>query len=276
MTELPTKKLWLCLTCIWLCFGIVTHISSLLWKLQYNEIITADIIIDVGFYYHVPSLLWILYTPFLIKLYQRTPISQDSWKLYLPLHLLISVAFAPLARLMAITVDYSVKNAIGMTSVQIEDILYQARYIIFASAPRAFLSYWIVIGAIISWKYMESKKQKESTDTDSKCVLDQILVPHNSGKKVLNVEEIFWIAASKNYVDIHTENDRFKIRETLSMIKNKLDQSKFCQIHRSKIINKSAISSLKHWRRGEYVITLKNQRILTSSRTYHENVKALF
>ena len=272
---MPIKRLWFFLSLFWILFGIVTHVSSILWKFQYEEPINLDLIIDIGFYFHIPSILWIIYTPFLIRWYNQRPINSIHWKRNLPIHLIFSIVAAPVARIIAISIDYSIKNLVGMTSIPIYQIIPEAKYVIFASSPRAFLFYWIIIGAVILWEYLQDRRRSRVSTPLSNGFVQQILVPYKSGKKILDVEDILWIAASKNYIDIHTAEETYKIREPLGTIGRKLDRRKFFQIHRSKIINKAAVSSLKHWRRGEYLITLKNQRVLTSSRTYLNNIKSL-
>ena len=92
---------------------------------------------------------------------------------------------------------------------------------------------------------------------------------------MIDVEDIYWVEASRNYVHIHTSNQYFKLRQSLVSLRNELDEQQFLQIHRSKIINKAAIESLSHWRRGEYLIRLKNNKLLSSSRTYLQNIKEI-
>ena len=272
----PVRRIWYYLILVWVLAGLVTHISSILWMIQYGEEISLYRIIDVGFYYYTPVILWIIYTPFIIRLYQHRPLSGTNWKWNLLFHVLISLAFAPIARVLAIALDFSIKYLIGMEPKLPWEIVYQARFIILGSTPRAFLSYWIIIGAIIAWKYFALRKQKPTPIPEpSSNGIKRILVPHNASKKMIAVEDIYWIEANRNYVHIHTSDQYYKLRQSLTSLRDELDEQQFLQIHRSKIINKAAIESLSHWRRGEYLIRLKNNKLLSSSRTYLQNIKTI-
>ncbi len=269
---IPVRRIWCYLILVWVLMGLATHVSAIFWMIQYNEEISFYRIFDVGFYYYTPVFLWILYTPYLIRLYQKRPLSGPDWKWNLLFHILISIAFAPIARVLAIALDFSFKYMIGMEPNPPWEIVYQARFIVVGSAPRAFLSYWVVIGTVIAWKYIALRKQAVSKPSASKNTKKHILVPHNSSKKMIDVEDIYWIEANRNYVHIYTSNQSFKLRQSLAGLQKELDEAQFLQIHRSKIINKMAIESLSHWRRGEYLIRLKNDKLLNSSRTYRQQI----
>ncbi len=268
------KKIWLYLTLFWLLFGMATHISSIFWMLQYGETLNVYKIFDVGFYYYTPVLLWTLYTPVLWKVYSQIPLFGSNWKSNLLLHLVLSAMLAPVSRLMAIALDYTIKNLIGMGSVSIPHVLYETRFIILASTPRAFLFYWIVMGTLLIWQFSKIKAQSNMA-TDVSRKRRHIWVTVNSVRKKIEIEEIYWIGAARNYINLHTANQCYKIRRPLSSLLEELDSQQFLRIHRSKIVNKAAIEQMTHWRRGEYLITLKNRKLLTSTRTYRQNVRHL-
>lgn len=274
-TAVPVKRIWSYLIPVWLLIGLTTHISAILWMIQYGEDLSLYRIFDVGFYYYTPVILWILYTPILIRLYIKRPLSGSDWKRNLLFHFLLSAAFAPLARILAIALDFSIKNLIGMESTPAWEIVYQARFIAGGSAYRAFLSYWGVIGAIIAWEYFAFRKEATAEKPPQKRNKKQIAAPYKSGKKIIDVQDILWIEANGNYVNIYTSEHCFKLRRSLASLTNDLDERQFLQIHRSKIINKAAIESLSHWRRGEYLIRLKNNKLLSSSRTYRQNLQEI-
>ena len=268
-------KIWIYLFITWLGIGIVSHLSAILWMIQYDEQVTAYRIFDVGFYYYVPVLLWSLYTPLLIKWYDKYPLSGRDWKWRLSLHILISVLFAPIARILAITVDFSIKYVVGMETNLPWEIVYQARFIVVGSAARALLFYWIAIVVIEAYKYSVAKKNKKADNQIIEEAIKRIAVPYKAGKKLIDVQEIFWIEANRNYVHIHTSKQSFRLRESLASLAKRLDQQQFLQIHRSRIINKQAVESLNHWRRGEYLIRLQNNKLLSSSRSYQQNIRLI-
>jgi hypothetical protein len=247
--------------------------------IQYGEDTSFYKIFDIGFYYYIPVLLWIFYTPLLLRLYQIKPLHRINWKRNLAFHLFLSLALAPLIRAFAIWIDFTIKNLVGMESTPAWEIVCDARFIVIGSSPRAFLSYWLVIGACLSWEFIHFRRRSAqdpiAIGKPANKKKNQLLVPLKTGKKLLDIYDIFWVEADRNYVNIHTADHCYKLRQSLSSVYDVLDEHQFLQIHRSKIINKTAVESLSHWRRGEYLIRLKNNKLLSSSRTYTDNVKAV-
>ncbi len=104
---------------------------------------------------------------------------------------------------------------------------------------------------------------------------DTLVITTKGSNVILKLDSITWIESLGNYLLIHTENEEFKVRSTFSEFSQKLDK-RFLRIHRSYIVNRDFIDSFKHWRRGEYLITLSTGKNLGSSRTYRDTVISLF
>ena len=88
-------------------------------------------------------------------------------------------------------------------------------------------------------------------------------------------EDIDWIEAADNYVNLHVGADTHLIRETMNSLEGRLDSRKFLRIHRSTIVNAERIKELRPWFHGEYVDLLKDGTELTLSRTYREKILSL-
>jgi len=88
-------------------------------------------------------------------------------------------------------------------------------------------------------------------------------------------EDIDWIEAADNYVNLHVGVDTHLIRETMNSLEGRLDSRKFLRIHRSTIVNAERIKELRPWFHGEYVVLLKDGTELTLSRTYREKILSL-
>jgi two-component system, LytTR family, response regulator len=91
------------------------------------------------------------------------------------------------------------------------------------------------------------------------------------------IEELDWISASGNYVELHVGDETHLIREKLSVIETKLDPRIFMRIHRSTIVNLDRIKSLhplfKHpLFNGDQLVILKNGRELNLSRNYYDKL----
>src|SRR5208283_2858747 len=102
------------------------------------------------------------------------------------------------------------------------------------------------------------------------------LAVRSAGKTVfVDVEEIDWIEAAENYVQLHTGRAGHLLHVTMNTLEKSLDPEIFLRVHRSIIVNIGRIKELHPDMHGEYVITLQDGVRLRSSRTYHNKLKAL-
>ena len=101
---------------------------------------------------------------------------------------------------------------------------------------------------------------------------DRICVRCKGRFVFLNLDEIRWIQAAGNYLQLHTGGETYVVRDTLAKFGNRLDSGRFVRIHRSIIVNRQYIRELKPWHTGEYVLTLTNGKELTLSRKYRSSL----
>lgn len=91
----------------------------------------------------------------------------------------------------------------------------------------------------------------------------------------LSIDDVDWIQAAENYVEIHSGQINHLLHVTMNAFEGSLDPDMFVRIHRSLIVNISRIRHLQPNGRGEYLITLQDGTRLQSGRTYADRLKAL-
>jgi two-component system LytT family response regulator len=91
----------------------------------------------------------------------------------------------------------------------------------------------------------------------------------------LGVDEIDWIEAADNYVQVHAGRESHLLHATMNNLESRLDPKKFLRIHRSAIVNVGRIKELHPMFHGEYRVILKDGTRLTSGRSYRENLQKL-
>ncbi|HMQ03019.1 MAG TPA: LytTR family DNA-binding domain-containing protein [Pyrinomonadaceae bacterium] len=106
--------------------------------------------------------------------------------------------------------------------------------------------------------------------------LERLVVKSVGRVFFLKVEEIDWIEAAGNYVNLHTARGSHMVRETMNGIESKLDPEKFYRIHRSTIVNIDRIKELHPMFSGDYSVILYNGTELSLSRNYRERMLELF
>ena len=76
----------------------------------------------------------------------------------------------------------------------------------------------------------------------SSSLLTQIDVADERGEqRSIGTEDVLWIKAAGNYVQLYTTAGTFELRETISNLAAKLKHSGFRRIHRSVVVNEGAI-----------------------------------
>jgi len=74
---------------------------------------------------------------------------------------------------------------------------------------------------------------------------EEIFIKKGSSLVKLKLREIVYIEALENYVTLNTNDDKFTIHFTMKAIEHQLPSGVFIRVHRSFIINKSMIQSIK-------------------------------
>ena len=84
-----------------------------------------------------------------------------------------------------------------------------------------------------------SRKEPSSTGDE------EIFIKKSSSLVKLKLKDIIFVEALENYVTLNTNDDRFTIHFTMKAIENQLPSGVFIRVHRSFIINKSMIQTIK-------------------------------
>ncbi len=91
----------------------------------------------------------------------------------------------------------------------------------------------------------------------------------------IKLEEIDWLEAADNYVNLHIGAEAHLLRETMAAMEAKLPAEKFLRISRSTIVNIDRIKELQPMFHGEYVVVLRSGAKLTLSRGYRDKLQQL-
>jgi len=86
--------------------------------------------------------------------------------------------------------------------------------------------------------------------------LKRFLIKSGSASYFVKVEDIDWVAAAGNYVELHVGPKSHLMRKTMNTVEAKLDPQRFLRIHRSAIVNVERIKELRPRRYGDHQIVL--------------------
>lgn len=89
----------------------------------------------------------------------------------------------------------------------------------------------------------------------------------------LDPDDITAVQAEGNYVLLQRTAGSYLLRESISVMEEKLKPYGFIRIHRSVLVNTALVEEIQPWATGEYALRVKGGKEYTVTRTYKKNLK---
>ncbi len=102
--------------------------------------------------------------------------------------------------------------------------------------PLSFPRFFKAVDKTIRYNYQREISKAEN---------NEIFVKSNSSLVRLNMKDITYIEALKNYIIINTIDKKFTIHFTMKSIENELSSDLFIRVHKSFIVNKKLIKNIE-------------------------------
>ena len=97
----------------------------------------------------------------------------------------------------------------------------------------------------------------------------------NGSILLLDLADILAVQAEGNYVSLRPRTNSYLVHESLSSMAEKLKPYGFIRIHRSVVVNISAVEEIQPLSTGEYRLRVKGGKEYLVTRTYKHNLKDL-
>jgi two-component system LytT family response regulator len=121
---------------------------------------------------------------------------------------------------------------------------------------------------------LDRAKQKVISRHELPRKLERVAVKSAGQVSFLRSSETDWIEAADYYACLHVGTRTHLLRRSMSDLYQELDQSRFCRIHRSTIVNVDRIKGLTLNEDGEYEVLLENGVRLRLSRRYRKQLQS--
>jgi hypothetical protein len=213
--------------------------------------------------------------PLLVILLQRIPFSWLSIKRSLFYYFIVSVVFS----LCHVSMMVGMREAVYFFmdgNYDFGDIWFE----LFYEYRKDLWSFSFFIVLIKAYQFILSRLQGEanpvaqSEDENISQSFDRLLVKKLGKEFIIKVEEIEWLEASGNYVNLYIKGRIYPTRATLGKLIEQISAKGFCRIHRSHAINLERIESITPLSSGDSEVKLVTGKILNLSRRYKEGFKA--
>jgi hypothetical protein len=144
----------------------------------------------------------------------------------------------------------------------------------------AIITVTIGIGSYISiqWPWLNKASQSEFASTSELFEEESIeRIPLKQGEDIvlINIEQIVLFEAFDNYSLAYDLQGKKRLCDySLLFLESKLDRD-FIRIHRKHIVNKAQIRKIQAHLNGRYVLEMKNDMKVTSSKSYAPLIKSI-
>ena len=213
--------------------------------------------------------------PVIVMLLRKLPFDWLSIKRSLFYYFLASILFS----LSHVSIMVAIKEAgyfLMGGNYQFGDFWFE----LFYEYRKDLWSFIFFILFIHAYNFILSRLQGEanpigqSEEESIKPSFDRLLVKKLGKEFIIKVEEVEWLEASGNYVNLHVNGRIYPTRATLAKLVEQITAKGFCRIHRSHALNLERIESITPLSSGDSEVKLDTGKVLNLSRRYKDSFKA--
>jgi DNA-binding LytR/AlgR family response regulator len=103
---------------------------------------------------------------------------------------------------------------------------------------------------------------------------ERFLVRKLGKEFLLPANEIEWLQAQGNYVNLRVRSRDYPLRSTMAAIESRLDPAQFVRVHRSYIVRLDQVQEIEPTEGGDARITMKDGSVVPCSRRYRDELRS--
>jgi hypothetical protein len=197
--------------------------------------------------------IWIVLTPFVFKRLTAVENEEDR-------RVRSYASFASLILLVALAVPLLIDQVTETRNAASSVAIFLPRYV--ATLVVVYLVWHVFL------RSTPTQFQSEHVTAREHRYPATLLVSKGANECLLPIEEIQYLSAAGNYVEIGARNQRYLIRATMKQIEQRLAPDRFVRIHRSHIVSQQEIERIKIHRSGSGTVYLRCGASLRLSKSY--------
>lgn len=215
--------------------------------------------------------------PALFAMCRRWPLHFDTLRRHLPIYVIASVI-------------WSLLHVVGMVLLRKLAYAVAGGHYDFGNWPRELsyeylkdvrtFSLIVMVHQSYEWFWRRWQGEARLLDApDDGSAADPVERPERFLVRKLGREflvaanDIEWLQAAGNYVNLRVRERDYPLRSTVAAIESMLDPARFTRIHRSYIVNLDQVASIEPLDTGDARVHLKDGTLLPCSRTYRDVLK---
>ena len=225
------------------------------------------------------GLVILLLIPVILWFDSRFRIERATLRRHLPIHILF-------------TIPWSIAHVAAMVAIRkgvywLNDLQYQFGPVLDEwgyEFLKDFRTYFTLLAIIYLYRFVILRLQGEAQflgesrdeETPPAPVIDRFLVKKLGREFLVRVDDIDWIEAAGNYVNLHVGKRLYPLRETMTRIDERLRPAGFIRVHRSAIVNMDRVVEIEPFETGDARARLSTDAIIPVSRRYRGALKSEF
>jgi len=137
-------------------------------------------------------------------------------------------------------------------------------------ARKDLITYVSILAVFLLARRLVASPLSPSRDSPEQAAT--IEVRDGSRLVLLRPEEIEWVSAAGNYVELHGAFGSELSRRTMAKLEKELAPHGFIRVHRSRLVRRGAIVSVETRQSGDFDITLRSGTIISGSRRFRKDL----
>jgi hypothetical protein len=202
---------------------------------------------------------------------QRWPFTRDSLVRPALIHLGLTIPFSAIHIVAIFLIRNAIYALLGGRYGFFDDgvglvLVYEWRKDVLSYAAIASF-YWI-------FQYIEARRSAAANAARATAGDARLEIRDGGAAVFLNSRDILFVEAAGNYIEFHTAGRTHLVRGTLASWEARLAARGFVRVHRSRLVNRTAISAIKPTSSGDVEIMLTDGRVIAGSRRYRAELQA--
>lgn len=143
-----------------------------------------------------------------------------------------------------------------------------------------FRSYFSLLALLYLYRFVLLRLQGQAAfvaegqeEAPQVATADRFLVKKLGREFLVRVEEIDWLEAAGNYVNLHVGSRIYPLRETMTAIEARLEGRGFARVHRSAIVNLDRVQEIVPFDSGDGEARLAGSVRIPVSRRYRKALR---
>ena len=176
---------------------------------------------------------------------------------FLPVLLLAFFVFAPFT----LTVRFLYHSLPDPDwSEYFEEYFYSIQLYIVYLFPSLLFGYGILnVNLIIQYNQQLNETKSTLIKEKNRKKKERLWATDNFGEVFLDVEQIRWIVREDRKTFAITESEKYRLKENISQLEEKLHPEQFLRINRSTIVNLEWVLNYSFWENDKYILRMKDK-----------------